>query len=50
MWSDVSMIKHSLGDLDGLLGYEFLRKRQMIISFSDNRLYFFRKKRTTANQ
>ena len=45
VWSDVSVIKHSLGDIDGLLGYEFLSKRRMAVSFTDNCIYLIRKKR-----
>ncbi len=45
VWSDVSVIKQSLGDIDGLLGYEFLSRRRMAISFTDNCIYLIRRKR-----
>lgn len=48
VWSDVSVIKQSLGDIDGLLGYEFLSKRRMAISFTDNCIYLIRKKRSKS--
>ena len=46
VWSDIRSIKQVLGEMDGLLGYEFLKKRQMAVSFPDNRIYLIRKKRS----
>ena len=45
LWSNIQHLQAAFGNLDGLLGYEFLKKKKMIISYADKRIYLVRKKR-----
>jgi len=45
IWSNIDHLKSAFGELDGLLGYEFLKKKKMAISYSDKKIYLINERR-----
>lgn len=47
LWPNIKHLQTAFGNLDGLLGYEFLKKKKMVVSYADKRIYLVRKKRNS---
>ena len=42
VFSNLDTLNVAFGNLDGLLGYEFLKKKKMAVSKSDRKIYILK--------